>query len=156
MHISYKAHRLGAGLLPRLGWGWAENTNVYIKKWSSFISVSTPSFCEWRRWRENWKPSAIYSHLRIQNFFFFFFCKISKYLKSGSILLNVALAKQNTCSVCLRKLLTGSGVQLKFFPLAQNILECSGAPKMHRKLETQNTREEELNTMNPRGAICSL
>lgn len=155
MHISYKGHQLGAGLIPRLGWGWAENTNVYIKKWSSFRSVSTPSFCEWHRRRENWKPSAIYSHLRIQ-IFFFFFCKISKYFKSGSISLHVALAKQNTCSVCLRKLLTGSGVQLKFFPLAQNILERSGAPRMRRKLETQNMRDEKLNTMNPRGAICPL
>lgn len=71
---------------------------------SSFLRVSTPASVNDVDQRD---LETICSLVLLEdpNFFFFFFCKISKYLKSASILLNTVLAKQHTRSECLRRLL---------------------------------------------------
>lgn len=57
------------------------------------------------------------------------------------------------------KLLTGRIVQLKAFWLGPKYMSTSrrwNPLVLHRKLETQTKHGEKLNTMNPRGKICSL
>lgn len=81
--------------------GWAESANVYINKWSSFVSASTPSFYEWCGSERT--ANHLLTSLTGGSRWCVCMCKISKYVKTGSILWNTALAKHNTCSECLRK-----------------------------------------------------
>lgn len=88
-------------------------------------------------------------------------CKISKYLKTSSILWNTALAKQNTCAECPRKQ-SRLGQDRSSNPLHQTKIHLSTQePRRHnllgllRKLETHTKRAEKLNTRNS-GEIWSI
>lgn len=146
---------------PWLGGRFNSQTGVGVGKRSqgeesSFLRVSTPSSVKDVGQRELETPCYLLFLGDPDFVVCCCCCKISKYLKSGLVVLNAILAKQNTHSQCLRKhsqLWQCCAAQI---PLGQNAFEPPRAQKdgtywcLHRKLETE-TKGRTTKIKNPEG-----